>query len=168
MGFFSKFKKQEAPKPVCDPMTVYAPAAGTVIPLADFPDALFSQEVMGPGCGIQPSGDVVVAPFNGTVTHVIDTLHAVGVTSDSGMEMVIHIGVDTVAMNGKGFRSEVKNGQAITMGQPLIHFDSNAIKDAGYPDAIAVIVTNGGAYQTVERIASGEVTPGEPLLKIRE
>lgn len=167
MGFFSKFKKQETAKPVCDPMTVYAPAEGTVIPLPEFPDPLFSQEALGPGCGIQPSGDVVVAPFNGTVTQVIDTLHAVGVTSDSGVELLIHIGVDTVAMNGQGFRASVKTGQKITMGQPLIYFDSKAIKAAGHPDAIAVVVTNGDEYQAVELAATGEVAPGAPLLKLK-
>ncbi|MCD8008956.1 MAG: PTS glucose transporter subunit IIA, partial [Clostridiales bacterium] len=122
---------------------------------------------VSPGGGVHPRGAAGVAAFNRTATHVNDTLHAVGVTSDSGVELLIHIGVDTVAMNGQGFKASVKTGQTITMGQPLIYFDSKAIKDAGHPDAIAVIVTNGDEYQAVELVASGEVAPGEPLLKLK-
>lgn len=168
MGIFSKVfgKDNEAAEPLCEPMTVYAPTEGTVIHLSEFPDQLFSQEVLGPGCGILPKGDTVYAPFNGTVTQVVDTFHAIGITSKDGVEVLIHVGVDTVKMNGKGFFSNVKNGQAIRRGDALLHFDREAIKAEGYPDAIAVVVTNMDDFSEVELKLTGAVEAGEQLLKV--
>lgn len=171
MGLFDKLFGKEAakePAPVCEPMTVYAPAGGTVIPLEQFPDEMFSQEVLGPGCGIQPSGDTVTAPFNGEVSQVVDTMHAIGVMSSDGLEVLIHVGVDTVEMNGKGFRTLVKQGQKVNRGCPLISFDRREIEAAGHPDAIAVIVTNGDEFSGVELIASGEIAAGNEILRIKK
>lgn len=162
---FDQIFKKKAAAPACEPLTVYAPAEGTVIPLADFPDPVFSQEALGPGFGILPSGSAVTAPFNGTVTQVIDTLHAVGVTSDDGVELLIHIGVDTVDMGGKGFRALVKNDQKIYKGDTLITFDREVIKEAGHPDAIAVIVTNSDAFAGITLIKTGVCLSGEPVLQ---
>jgi glucose-specific phosphotransferase system IIA component len=171
MGLFDKlFKKAEtkmaSSAPACDPSVVYAPAEGTAIPLEQFPDALFSGGDLGPGCGIEPTGDTVYAPFSGEVTQVIDSLHAVGVTSESGIELLIHIGVDTVAMNGKGFRSFVRTGDKIVRGQKMIAFDRSAIKKAGYLDTIAVIVTNGEDYKGVNLLSTGSVSVGADLLRV--
>lgn len=169
MGFLDKlFEKGKNSAPVCEPLTVYAPAEGDVIALEQFPDELFSQEVLGPGCGILPSGDKVVAPFNGTVSQLSDTLHAIGVTSSDGVEVLIHIGVDTVEMAGQGFRAFVKNGQKINRGDKLISFDRQAIKAAGHPDAIAVIVTNSDEFSSVALKASGSVAAGDVVLKVEK
>lgn len=168
MVFWDKLferRTSSATAPVCEPLTVYAPAEGEVIPLEQFPDELFSQEVLGPGCGIQPTGSKVVAPFNGTVTQLTDTCHALGVTSNDGVEVLIHVGVDTVEMGGQGFRTYVKEGQKINRGDQLLTFDRNAIKAAGHPDAIAVIVTNSDEFSAVTRTASGSVAAEEALLK---
>lgn len=158
--------KGGASAPVCEPLTVYAPAQGEVVPLEQFPDELFSQEVLGPGCGILPSGDRVAAPFNGTVTQLTDTRHAIGVTSNDGVELLIHVGVDTVEMAGQGFRTFVKNGQKINRGDPLLSFDRDAIKAAGHPDAIAVIVTNSDEFSSVALKAGGGAAVGDVLLKV--
>lgn len=175
MGFFSKlFGKSETASPaqpaapVCEPLTVYVPADGKITPLSEFPDEMFSGEVLGPGCGIIPSGNLVSAPFNGTVTQVTDTLHAVGLTSDDGVEVLIHIGVDTVAMNGKGFKSHVRNDQKIHLGDPLITFDRAAIQEAGYPDAIAVVVTNADEFAGVSLKKTGDSTTGEIMLQAKK
>lgn len=167
MGLFDKlFEKSKgaANLPACDPLTVYAPADGQVISLEEFPDELFSQEVLGPGCGILPTGDRVFAPFNGTVTQLTDTRHAIGVTSSDGVEVLIHIGVDTVEMAGEGFRNYVANGQKIKRGEPLISFDRAAIKAAGHPDAIAVIVTNSDEFSGVSLTTKGDVAVGGAIL----
>lgn len=173
MGFFDKlFGKSgagaavKAAAPECAPLTVYVPADGEVIPLSEFPDEMFSAEVLGPGCGILPSGNLVSAPFNGTVTQVADTLHAVGVTSDDGVELLIHVGVDTVAMNGKGFKAHVKNDQKIHLGDPLLTFDRAAIKAAGYADAIAVVVTNGDEFGGLNLKKVGNVASGEEMIQL--
>lgn len=168
MGFLDKlFEKGKGgvSAPVCAPLTVYAPAEGEAIPLEQFPDELFSQEVLGPGCGILPAGDKVTAPFNGTVTQLTDTRHAIGVTSNDGVEVLIHVGVDTVEMAGQGFRTFVKKGQKINRGDLLISFDRAAIKAAGHPDAIAVIVTNSDEFSSVALKAGGGVAVGDVLLK---
>lgn len=169
MGFLDKlFEKGKSSAPACEPLTVYAPAEGDVIPLEQFPDELFSQEVLGPGCGILPSGDKVVAPFNGTVSQLSETLHAVGVTSADGVEVLIHIGVDTVEMAGKGFHAFVKNGQKINRGDKLISFDRQAIKAAGHPDAIAVVVTNSDEFSSVTLKANGSAAVGDIILKVEK
>lgn len=121
--------------------------------------------MLGPGCGILPSGKLVTAPFNGTVIQASETLHAVGLSSSDGVELLIHVGVDTVEMAGKGFKYHVKNGQKVRLGQPLIEFDSEQVKAAGHSDAIAVIVTNGDDYAAVEMQTEGPLTSGTQLLK---
>lgn len=171
MGFFDNLfgkSKHSAPAPACDPMTVYAPAEGEVIPLDQFPDEMFSQEVLGPGCGILPSGKLVTAPFNGTVTQVVDTLHAVGLLSSDGVEVLIHVGVDTVEMGGKGFKYHIKKDQRIHLGDPLITFDRKVIKEAGHSDAIAVVVTNSDEYSVVDLKAEGSIAPGGLMLKVQK
>lgn len=168
MGFLDKIFEKGKAAPVCEPLTVYAPAEGTVIPLEQFPDELFSQEVLGPGCGILPTGDQVNAPFNGTVTQDTSTMHAIGVTSGDGVEVLIHVGVDTVAMNGQGFRCLVKKGQKIRRGDPLLCFDRDAIKAAGHPDAIAVVVTNSDEFSAVELAANGGAAAGGQILKLKK
>lgn len=165
MGFLDKFLGKEKEAPVCEPLTVYAPAAGEVIALDKYPDEVFGQGVLGPGCGILPSGDKVVAPFNGTVIQLTDTRHAIGVASSDGVEVLIHIGVDTVEMAGKGFTALVKEGQKISRGDALIRFDRDAIREAGHPDAIAVIVTNSDEFSAVTLEAEGAVDAGAVVLK---
>lgn len=167
MGIFDKLMgKEKSEAPACDPLTVYAPAAGVVTALDKYPDELFSQEVLGPGCGILPAEDKVVAPFNGTVTQLTDTRHAIGVTSNDGIELLIHVGVDTVEMAGEGFQSLVKEGQKISRGDALIKFDRDAIKAAGHPDAIAVIVTNSDEFSGVTLQAEGDVEAEAVILKV--
>ena len=148
------------------PKTIYDPADGKVIPISEFPDELFSQEVLGPGCGILPAGSIVSAPFSGTVTQVAETLHAVGVTSNDGIEVLIHIGVDTVTMNGKGFKSFVSNGQKINRGDKMVSFDSETIKAAGFSDAIAVVVTNADDFGCLELKKTGDGAIGDIILQV--
>lgn len=167
MGIFDKLLgKDRSTAPVCDPLTVYAPAAGEVISLTRFPDEMFSQEILGPGCGILPSGNKIVAPFNGTVTQLTDTRHAIGVTSSDGIELLIHVGVDTVEMEGKGFQTLVREGQKISRGDGLLRFDRDAIKAAGHSDAIAVIVTNSDEFRAVALKTEGDASEGTVVLKL--
>lgn len=176
MGFFNKLfgKNNESSAanartaPECAPLTVYTPAEGKIIPLNEFPDEMFSEEVLGPGCGILPTGNLVSAPFNGVVTQVTDTLHAVGLTSDNGVEVLIHIGVDTVAMKGEGFKCHIKADQKIYRGDPLINFDRDAIKAAGYPDAIAVVVTNADEFAGVGLKKTGDAVTGDVMLQVKK
>lgn len=130
---------------------VTQPVNGEVIPAAEIPDPMFSSESMGPDVGIKPSDGLVFAPFDGSVTMIFPTNHAVGLTSESGMEVLIHVGVDTVSMDGKGFESFVAQNDKVTKGQKLLAFDRAAIKEAGYSDVVIVALTNGANFTDVKK-----------------
>lgn len=171
MGFLDKLfdkGKNSTPPPACDPLTIYAPLDGQAIALDQFPDEVFSQGVLGPGCGILPTGNKVYAPFNGTVTQAIDTRHAIGVTSEDGVEVLIHVGVDTVEMAGQGFQCPAKDGQRICRGDVLISFDRAAIKAAGHSDAVAVVVTNSDEFSGLEQVGDGGIRSGDVLMKVEK
>ncbi len=159
MGFFDKLKGKKEAVPGIDvkPGELYAPVAGTVIPLAEIPDAVFASGALGPGCGIEPDEGIVVSPVNGTVTTIMDTKHAVGITSDEGTELLIHVGMDTVEMNGEGFTAEVKSGDKVLCGQQLLRFDMAKIKAAGHPVTTAFVVLNADRYEQI-RMLTGQVT----------
>ena len=133
----------------CAAGTILQPVKGTVIAREDIPDETFASGVLGDGVGIQPSDDLVVAPFDGTITSVAESKHAVGIESN-GMEMLIHVGVDTVKMNGEGFTCLVKEDEAVKAGQPLIRFSRAKIKAAGFSDTVAVLLTNSDDLEDVE------------------
>ena len=125
----------------CAAGTVLQPVKGTVIARESIPDDTFASGVLGDGVGIIPEDDLVVSPFDGTISSVAESQHAVGIESN-GMEMLIHVGVDTVNMQGDGFTCLVKEGDEVKAGQPLIRFDREKIKAAGYSDTVAVLLTN--------------------------
>ena len=134
--------KEEEPAPMNG---VTAPLSGRIIPMEEIPDQVFSQGVLGEGVGIEPTGNVVVAPADATVCSVIeDSRHAVGLTLDNGAELLIHVGIDTVSMNGDGFRLHVKEGDRVRLGDKLITFDPEKIKAAGHPTTTAFLVTDPG------------------------
>lgn len=169
MGFFDKLfggktKDENTSKFTNQSKTILTPLQGKVLAQADIPDETFAQGILGPGCGIEPTGDTVYAPFDGTVSQIATTLHAVGVTSNEGTELLIHVGMDTVDMNGQGFTALVKEGQKITAGTPLLKIDLDAIRAAGHPTATAIIVTDGA--DDVKMLAEGDVAPGTPLFKV--
>ena len=134
--------KEEEPAPMNG---VTAPLSGRIIPMEEIPDQVFSQGVLGEGVGIEPTGNVVVAPADATVCSVIeDSRHAVGLTLDNGAELLIHVGIDTVSMNGDGFQLHVKEGDRVRLGDKLITFDPEKIKAAGHPTTTAFLVTDPG------------------------
>ena len=146
-------------------MVVKAPMDGIVLPLEQLPDETFAAAILGPGCGIEPTGKTVYAPFDGTVNQVASTLHAVGLTSEDGIEILIHVGMDTVEMQGKGFKALVKVGDKVKAGTPLLKVDLDAIRAAGHPTATAIIVTNGDDMGELKMLAEGDVLAGTPLFK---
>lgn len=145
--------------------TVAAPADGELVPMVEIPDETFATGVLGSGVGIKPITGTIVAPFNGKVTQVADSGHALGLESADGLELLIHVGVDTVDMNGKGFSPKVKVGDAIVAGQTLLTFDRKAIKDAGHPDIVVVMLTNADEYGKVECGGAGTVKAGTAIIK---
>lgn len=145
--------------------TVYAPVSGKVIDRTDIPDETFASGAMGDGAGIEPTEGVVTAPFDGEVVSVMDTGHAVGLVSEDGMELLIHVGVDTVKMNGEGFHMLAKEGQKVKTGEKLLEFDIDKIRKAGFSPVTAVLVTNSDDYKEV-KILSRSVKATEKVLKV--
>ena len=174
MGFFDKLfggksKDENTAKFTNQSKTVLTPLQGKVLAQADIPDETFAQGILGPGCGIEPTGDTVYAPFDGTITQVASTLHAIGITSDDGIELLIHVGMDTVEMQGKGFTALVKEEQKVKAGTALLkvdlRVDLDAIRAANHPTTTAVIVTNADDLPKLHIIAGGIVSTGTPLFK---
>ena len=133
----------------CAAGTVLQPVKGNVIAREAIPDDTFASGVLGDGVGIEPEDELVVAPFDGTISSVAESQHAIGIEAN-GMEMLIHVGVDTVNMQGDGFTCLVKEGDEVKAGQPLIRFDREKIKAAGYSDTVAVLLTNSDDLEGVE------------------
>lgn len=149
-------------------MIVAAPVDGKVIPLTETPDETFASEALGKGAAIVPSSDTIKSPVNGTVSMVFETGHAVGLESDDGVELLVHIGINTVELNGKGFTKLVKDGDKVKVGDPLIRFDEAVIKEGGYNLTTPVIVTNSDDFASVELITGGDVSGGTNILKVKK
>ncbi len=122
--------------------SIISPLSGKIIPLSEIPDTTFNQEIMGRTIGILPSSNTVVAPFDGEVATLFHTHHAIGLLSQDGIELLIHVGIDTVKMNGEGFKAFVKDGDKITKGQKLIEFDMNLITAKATSLVTPIVITN--------------------------
>ena len=145
---------------------IVSPLAGTVVALSDVPDPVFGKGIMGPGVAIEPSGDTAYSPGSGTVIAAQPTGHAFGILLDSGVEVLIHIGIDTVKLKGEGFDVHVTKGQKVTAGTPLVTFDRKVIQDAGYPLITPIIVLNARKFGSVDVVAGGEVAVGASILDV--
>lgn len=146
---------------------IKSPMNGTVIPLSEVPDAVFSSEMLGKGFGVEPSEGKAYAPVDGEVTTVFDTKHAIGLMSKQGVELLIHIGMDTVKLNGKGFDVKVKTGDQVKAGDLLAEFDMDLIKGEGYPVTTAVVVTNTDDCEEIGEVRTGAATKDTEVLTVK-
>ena len=167
-------KKSDAPAEIAQEktsetgaQTLYSPLEGTAIPLSEVKDATFASEVLGRGMAVIPSKGEVKAPCDATVSTIFDTKHAIGLATESGLELLIHIGVDTVELGGKFYTAHVKDGDVVKKGQTLITFDMDAIKAAGYDVTTPLIVTNTDDYEEVKMLAEGTVNNGSEVLEVK-
>lgn len=147
--------------------TIAAPLKGEVVALENVNDPVFSSGAMGKGAAIKPSGNQVVAPFDGEVQIAFPTGHAYGLKSDKGAEVLIHIGIDTVSLDGKGFDAKVQANQRIKKGDVLATFDSSVITEAGLDDTTMVIVTNTADFEDVSSVATGSVAEGADFIAVK-
>lgn len=136
-------------------------ATGEAIALSDVDDPVFSSGAMGSGLGIKPENGNVFAPISGKILTALDSGHAYGIKSDTGVEVLVHVGVDTVQMKGEGFTMHVAKGDRVEAGQPLVTFDRDAVAKAGYQDTVITIITNSGNFATVEPQVGKRLTAGE-------
>ena len=163
MGFFDKlFGKKEK----INPNHIYAPIEGEAVAITEVPDPTFAEGMLGNGVAIMPTDGKVCAPVNGTVETMFDTGHAVTLVSESGMEILIHVGLETVGLNGAPFQVMVKNGQAVKKGDILMIADLEAIKAAGLPTITPVLVCNSDDYTTFNTIVGKTVTNDDVVIEL--
>ena len=161
--------KQEAKADVkVESGVVYAPIKGKAIALEEVNDGVFSAGMLGKGIGIEPAEGRAVSPVNGTVSVVFDTKHAIGITSDEGIEVLIHIGLDTVQLNGEPFNVHVNVGDKVKVGDLLAEFDMDKIKEAGYKTVTPIIISNTDAYSDVKVLAKGDIDEKAEMLRVEK
>ncbi len=148
---------------------VACPVEGEVIPLMEVKDTALAYGMLGPGVGIRPARGIAAAPFDGEVSALFETKHAIGLTSDDGgVEVLIHIGINTVELNGKFMTSLVAAGEHVKKGQPLLEFDIQEICGAGYDTTVAVVVSNLYLFPRIDVVGYGEKKMMEALLECRK
>lgn len=152
-GFFKKKQTED----------LKAYVSGEAIKIEDVNDGVFSEKILGEGMAIIPSEELLISPCDGTICSVADTKHAVGIQLNNGMQLLLHIGLDTVSMSGEGFLVHVKEGQSVKEGQNLISFDRTKIKEAGYADTVIMIVTENENSKSLN-FHYGNVLHGETII----
>lgn len=151
---FGIFKKEE--------FKIVAPVDGELIPLSEVPDQMFSQKLMGDGFAVIPNSEEVVSPLNGIAESVFPTGHAVGIRTKDGIECIVHIGLDTVELNGEGFHPLISQGEKIKAGQPIVRFDKTLLEQKGYNLTTMVVFPSG--YDHAFDLGRKMVKTGEQLI----
>ena len=145
---------------------IFAPITGKAIALNKVYDPTFAEEILGKGVAIIPSKGEAVSPVDGIIVTVFDTQHAYGILADNGAEILIHIGIDTVQLEGKHFEALVQTGDRVTAGQLIAKFDEAAIRAAGYQTVTPIIISNTPDYTNIVGLAGTNVTTGDPIIKV--
>lgn len=148
--------------------TFVAPLTGTVKKIEDVPDPVFSQKMMGDGIAIEPTDGMVVSPVDGEIIQFFHTKHAIGIRSNTGLEILIHVGLETVTMNGEGFTGHVKEGDKVKVGDKLISFDLELIKEKATSTITPIVVTNGDILESLEKLNELQCIKGvTPLIQTK-
>lgn len=157
MFLFGKKKKES------EPAQFAATQTGKAVALSEVPDEAFAQKMLGDGLAILPSEGTVVSPVAGEIVEVLDSLHAYGIHSKNGLDVLVHIGINTVELKGEGFKAFVKTGDQVKAGDKLAEVDLALLKEKGYPTYTPIIITNGDAIKSLE-ITLGDTKAGETVV----
>jgi PTS system beta-glucosides-specific IIC component len=147
-------------------VTLASPLKGQALPLSKVADAMFSEEILGKGMAVEPIEGKVTAPIDGIISATFDSKHAVGITTDDGMELLIHVGIDTVQLDGEGFNYHINKNDRVKVGDPLISFDIEYIKEQGYPVTTPLVITNSAEYGDIIGLTEQIVTHGDALIRV--
>lgn len=162
--FKKLFGKKEEP---IKTIQMVAPLSGRAVSLNTVPDPVFSEKMMGDGIAIEPSEGVVVAPVDGEIIQVFPTKHAIGIRAKNGAEVLIHIGLETVSLQGEGFETHVKQGESVKTGDKLVSFDLETIREKAKSTVTPIIITNTEQAESLELLFEGEVVGGEtPIMEV--
>lgn len=153
-GLFKKNKKNQK-------LNLVAPVSGKTINLSEVPDPVFAQKMAGDGLGIDSTGDVIVAPCDGEVTLIFKTKHAFAMTLENGVEIIVHIGIETVSLNGEGFEQLVEQGTKVKAGTPIIKFNKDIISEKGLSLTTPVLITNPDNAKSIKAIENIDTKAGE-------
>lgn len=147
---------------------VLAPLSGEVTPVTRVNDPTFSEEMLGKGAAVKPDGGRVVSPVNGTVTQMFETGHAVSLTSEEGVEVLIHVGLDTVKLKGRHFTARAKTGEKVKAGDLLMEFDREAIAAGGFDTVTVIVICNSDDFKKVEMVSAEAVKELDDLIIIKK
>lgn len=154
--FFGIGKKKE--------ITIAAPVSGQIQPLSSLKDETFRSGILGPGIAIVPDGGRITAPAGGTLDQMFDTGHAFSMTSSSGAELLVHVGLDTVRLKGKYFTKIKATGDSVKTGEPMIEFEETAVRGEGYDTSIVIVVLNQDHFKRIRFADEGPIREGHPLI----
>lgn len=160
---FKKFFSKNTTIPKTIELKAYV--SGTIVKLEDVPDPVFSEKMMGDGIAIEPIEGKIVSPVDGEIIQVFPTKHAIGIKTNNGVEILIHIGLETVAMNGEGFNAHVSQGEKVRVGDSLVTFDLELVKEKAKSTIIPIIITNTDKMEKIEKpILSGKVQAADQVI----
>ncbi len=148
-------------------MKIYSPLQGKLVALETVPDAVFSGKMMGEGVAIIPSSNKVLSPVKGKLTSVFPTKHAFGIETEDGVEVLIHVGIDTVDLKGKHFDLKVEQGEKVEIGDLLVEVDFDAINKAGYPIITPIIILNTGSFENVVNESDKELEYLDTIIELQ-
>ena len=161
---FGFFKKKKVTEEKDNTLRLVSAVSGKSIPLSEVPDEVFAQKMAGDGIAIDSTGDTVVAPADGELTLVFKTKHAFALTLDNGIELLVHIGIETVGLNGEGFEQLVEQGTKVKAGTPIIKFDREFIKSKGLSLITPILITNPDSAKSINTIENVETVAGETVV----
>ncbi len=168
MGFFDKLFGKAEKAPAYNGNHLYAPLVGKVVPISEVPDPTFAEGMLGNGVAIIPTEGKVLSPVNGKVDMMFETGHAVSLVSETGVEILIHVGLETVGLNGAPFKVHVKNGDTVKKGQLLMEADLAAIKAAGLQTITPMVVCNTDDYATFNVTTGKDVTNADVVIEVEK
>ncbi len=147
-------------------LSVKSPENGTTISMSEVKDETFAQELLGPGIAIIPVDGKVISPIDGVIAMVFDTKHAICIQGDDDLEMIVHVGLDTVQLNGKYYQAYKKQGDQVKAGDVLLEFDLSEITEAGYDVTTPIVITNLGGYRITKCLTGKEVKAGDEVMQL--
>ncbi|MGM0370807.1 MAG: PTS sugar transporter subunit IIA [Bacillota bacterium] len=146
---------------------ILAPLEGKEVRLEEVPDQVFAEKVMGYGIAIEPTTEKVLSPVKGEVIHLLETNHAVGLRTETGVEILIHIGIDTIKMAGQGFKSLVEEEDTVEIGDELLEFDLDLVKQEAKSSLTPVVITNTEEFGMISRLQEGTINIGDKILEVK-